>query len=329
MTNLTNKDIEFLSKQDLIGVLRSALDELDVVSSSGAHRSTTYLAVSTIEGLFTKLLTLLKLQPNGGNVPPGWPLKKNGSPKPLNKLSLEDKHKILSANRALPANFGQLYEPLRLFRNYMHPVLELRDQQPIAQSTALLALAALNALIEKYQFRRFVALQEWKLEYGLARVVADNVIDMAQTQGEQVSLLVSEVPAQRLRRMKFDIFVPPGAIFNMVYNYVSRDQFMAARIEGRPREDGRGFDSGRLVCNKWRDWRIIGRYVEGTEPNPRQSHHTIEVILDPLGRFDMSVDDQLLQLADEVVWQFVPEGKLGFMTELGPVSVYGLAVDAR
>jgi hypothetical protein len=63
MTNLTNKDIEFLSNQDLIGVLRSVLNELDVVSSSGAHRSTTYLAVSTIEGLFTEILALLRIQP--------------------------------------------------------------------------------------------------------------------------------------------------------------------------------------------------------------------------------------------------------------------------
>lgn len=327
MTNLANKDIEFLSNQELIGVLRSVLDELDVVSSHGAHRSTTYLAVSTIEGLFTEILALLKIQPAGAYVPARWPLKhKKGPLKHRDELTFEDKHQILSAQQALPSDFDKLYEPLRRFRNYIHPVLEVKKETPITQSIALMALAALNALIEKYQFRRFVASQEWKLEYGSARILADNVIDMAPKPGE-VSLLVSEPSAEKFNRVKFNIFIPPGAICNIVYNYISKDQFMAARVEGRVGTNGGGLDNGRLVCKKWRDWRIIGRYPEGREPNPRQAHHTVEVLLDPHGGFDINVDNQQLQLADGATWEFAAQGQVGFMTEEGPVSISDLNVE--
>jgi hypothetical protein len=170
MTDLTNKDIEFLSNRELIEILRSVLNELDVVAGRGAHRSTTYLAVSAIEGLLGEILTLLRIDPKGGAVPPRWPVNRGGTPKRSSKLTLEERETVLHAAGALPQVFEQLYSPLRRFRNYMHPARELKDQKPIAQSTAQLALAALNALIEQYQSRRFVAKQEWTRVYGLAQV---------------------------------------------------------------------------------------------------------------------------------------------------------------
>jgi hypothetical protein len=328
MTNLTNKDIEFLSNRDLIDILRSVLNELDVVASGGAHRSTTYLAVSAIEGLFGEILTLLRIQPTGGTIPPQWPCKQ-GKPKALDELTLEDREKILQAASALPSDFENLYGPLRRFQNYMHPARELKNQTPIAQSVAQLALASLNAVIEKYQFRRFVAMQEWTRVYGLAQVPEANVIHMPQNPGENVSILVSELPAERLRRIKFDVVVPPGAVFNFVYNYFSLDQFMAARIEGREGQNSRGWDNGRLVCTKWQAWTISDRYTNDSEPSPRQYQHTVQVTLDPLGTFAMDVDGVQLALDGGVSWDLNPQGKIGFMTESGAVSVKDLALEVR
>jgi len=269
MAILTNKNIEFLSNPDLIAILGLILEELDVVASGGAHRSTTYLAVSALEGLFNEILKLLRIAPTAGSVPTGWPLKSNGKPKSASKLTLEDVHNTLRAHGALSSDFDQLYGPLRQFRNYMHPKLELRDSKPISQSVALRALAALNALIEDYQFRRFVALQEWTLVHGRAQVMTDDAIDMSQSYGEQVSLLVSEEPARHYKKIKLAVFVQPGAIFNFVYNYSSRDKFMAARVDGRADQNGHGLDNGRLVCNKWQAWSIIDRYMGSSDPDPR------------------------------------------------------------
>ncbi len=75
MTNLTNKSLEFLSNEELINILQSVLSEIDVAENVKAHRSTTYLAVSAIEGLFGELLKLLMLEPS---TVPSWPKDRNG-----------------------------------------------------------------------------------------------------------------------------------------------------------------------------------------------------------------------------------------------------------
>ncbi len=41
MASFTTKDIEFLSNRELIDILGSLLQELDVEANAGAHRSTT------------------------------------------------------------------------------------------------------------------------------------------------------------------------------------------------------------------------------------------------------------------------------------------------
>jgi len=130
MVNFTNKDIEFLSNRELVDILRSLLHELDVVASSGAHRSTTYLAVSAIEGLFGEILKLLRIQPS--TVPQAWPTDKKGKPKALTDLSLYERELVLQAANALPQDFEKLYGPVRGFRNYMHPERELKERTPIA-----------------------------------------------------------------------------------------------------------------------------------------------------------------------------------------------------
>ncbi len=116
MASFTNKDIEFLSNRGLVDILRELLHELDVVASSGAHRSTTYLAVSAIEGLFGEILKLLGIQPS--TVPSGvWPAyqsgKRKGKPKELADFSLVDREAVLKAAEALPPHFEDLYGPVR------------------------------------------------------------------------------------------------------------------------------------------------------------------------------------------------------------------------
>ena len=86
MTNSTNKNIEFLSNPELVAILRTILDEIDVVVSAGAHRSTTYLAVSAIEGLFGEILKLRRIGPTTVTVPGGWP-KKKAKHKNINELA--------------------------------------------------------------------------------------------------------------------------------------------------------------------------------------------------------------------------------------------------
>jgi hypothetical protein len=308
MANFTEKDIEFLSNQELIVLLRSLLEEIDLVASAGAHRSTTYLAVSAIEGLFGELLTLLRI-PHRAD------------------LTLEQREQLLHDAGALPKDFEDLYKPVRRFRNYMHPDRELKNKTPIDQSTGQLALACLNALIEKYARKRFAGGQVWEQRYGLAKVPEDKVIHMPQIIGDDTSLLISELAADKFREMTFQVVIPPAAIFNFVYNYFSLDKWSAARIEGREGQGGKGYDNGKILCHKWRAWAIDGRYT--TEPNPTTRQHTVRVLLDPPEQFALTVDGVALVLQAGTDWAFDSKGKVGFMTQLGAVSVTDLEVRAK
>lgn len=308
MENVTDKDIEFLSNQELIDLLRSLLGEIDVVASNGAHRSTTYLAVSAIEGLFGELLTLLRI-PHRAD------------------LTLEQREQLLYDAGALPKDFEDLYKPVRRFRNYMHPDRELKNKIPIDQSTGQLALACLNALIEKYADKRFAARQVWERKHGVANVPEEKVIHMPQTVGDDISLLVSDFSADKVKEVVFKVTIPPSAVFNFVYNYFSLDKWCAARIEGREGQGGKGYDNGKILCHKWRAWAVDGRYV--AEPNPTTRQHTVRVPLDPPTGFALTVDGALLVLQAGADWAFDATGKVGFMTELGAVSVTDLEVKGK
>ena len=165
--------------------------------------------------------------------------------------------------------------------------------------------------------------------YGLAQVPAGNVIQMPQNPGDNVSVLISELAANKFQEMTFRIIIPPDAIFNFVYNYCSLDQFRAARIEGREGRTGRGLDNGLVLCTKWHAWAMSGRYTSDSEPSPKQRQHTMRVVLNPPGDFTLIVDNVPLELEGGVDWEFDPKGKVGFMTECGPVSVTDLEVRAR
>jgi hypothetical protein len=328
MTNFTNKNIGFLSNRELEKILKSLLGELDLVASSGAHRSTTYLAVSAIEGLFGELLKLLNIQPI--DVPGAWPNNKNSTtPKASKNLKLHEKEKILNAAGVLPTDFEKLYAPVRVFRNYMHPDRELKERTPISQSVGQAAVACLNALIEKYSAQRFAANHIWRLEHGLAQVPSNNTIQMIPNPGRYGSLLVSDLPAERFRQMTFRVFIPPGAIFNLVYNYSSLDKWRAARVEGRERADARGKDNGLIVCWEWGAWANSGRYTNESEPDPKLRQHEIQLVLDPPGNLNMIVDGVPLELEACVDWEFDPQGRIGFMTELGLVSVVDLVLQTN
>ena len=318
MGKFVKTDVEFLSNEDLINVVQSLLNEIDLVANAGAHRSTTYLAVSAIEGLFGELLK--RIPPDSI---PAWP-KETGKCKPVARLELYEREKLLEQIGALPKDFEKLYKAVRTFRNYIHPERELRELTPIAQSSGQLALASLNALIEKYASERFAAGQIWDLKYGVAHVPTTNIIQMPQLVGQGVSLLVSRLAAERFREMSFRINISPNAIFNFVYSFSSLDQWKAARVEGRVGTDGRGYDNGKLFCLKWPAWAMDARYTK--EPNPKLRQHPIRVVLDPPDQFAITVDEVKLVLDEEADWDFDPAGKVGFMTEAGAVIVSDLQV---
>lgn len=326
MTNHTNKNLDFLSNEGLINILRAILDEIEITANYGAYKSTTYLAVSAIEGIFGELIKLKNLD---HSKVVNWPtyndLSRKGNPKSTKDLTLEERETVLQNASMLPKDFEKLYAPVRVFRNYMHPERELKNQIPIAQSIAQLSVACLNALIEMYEPYRFVARQEWQKLFGVAHVLDERTINLPQV-GNEVSLITSNFSASNIKQVSFRVIVPRDAIFDILFNFQSKDNFIGARIEGREATPGKGLDNGRLICTKWHDWVISEGYTPTSEPNPAQREHLISIVLDVNSVFSITVDNTQLELLDGVGWEFDPTGKIGFMCEHGAISILDLQV---
>lgn len=324
---ITNNDIEFLSNRELSEIVGSILDELEMVANVNAFRSMTFLAVSAIEGLARELIKLLDIK--ASDVKSGtWPPKKS-KPKPTDELDLYQMEKILKEKKALPVNFETFYEPVRIFRNYMHPDRELREREPIKQSVAQAAVACLNALIEMYSDKRFVAGQKWLREKGKVQVPSNNIIEMVQIPGEYAAFLVSEEKAKKIKKIEFDVYIPPNAIFDIVYNYFSLNRWMAARIEGRLGQENMGYDNGLVECLAWNAWTMSGRYKKECEPNPNVRRHNVAFTLNPSKKFEINVDGKSLELDSGVEWNYDPNGQIGFMAEAGTAIISSFNVEIK
>lgn len=323
MTKLSDINLEFLSDEKLINVLRPILDEIDTVANYEAHRSTTYLAVSVIEGVFRELINLLGLTYN--NVAT-WPKNpKTNLPIKPKDLTLELLGNILKDEKKLPQDFDDLYDRVRGYRNYMHTAEELRKLRPIDQAVSHLTLACLTALLHQYSPLRFLATQQWRLECGNAHPQVGNSIDMQHSGEIFFALLVSELPAKNFKEITFRVTIPQDKIFNFVYNYSSKNRFMAARIDKRKHTDPMYYH-GLLKCPEWRSWDIIDHYTEASEPRFQKQEHDIRVILSPATSFGVEVDGKPLVLKGGTAWNFNPDDKIGFMTELGMVTIKDISV---
>ncbi len=155
----------------------------------------------------------------------------------------------------------------------------------------------------------------------MAQVPSENVILMPQNSGQAKSLLTSKAIASEFRSLSFNVDIPRGAIFNFVYNYQSKDSFMAARIEGRGEDVG--FHDGKLYASSWDSWHIVAPYTPETAPNPSRREHTVEVTMSP---FSVKVDEKRLILKDNVDWGFDPNKRIGFMSEQVLVSILDLQI---
>lgn len=323
MSEHTNKDILFLSDSRAVQIISSILGEIDRAVSTSAYRATVYLCVSAIEGIFGDLLRLLRaVDPI---VRANWPRTDHNTEKRVDKLTLEEREAVLTKARALPEEFEWLYKPLREFRNYIHPDQELAEMKPIELSTAQAALCALNALIEKYRNVRFVEGAKWEAVHGAVHVSSSTHVRLMPYRGDDASVVVSEQRAQKSCGIRFDVVIPPGSVFEFVYNFGSRDSFCALRLDKRTGSDGRrGWDSGRLVCTKWREWTMSGRYAN--EPEVQKEHHKIEALWPSSGQFEFKVDGALLEPSELKDWGFRHEGRIGFMSECGVVRVFNVSV---
>jgi hypothetical protein len=262
----TSKDLNFLSDPELAQIIRTILAEIDSLVIIRAHRSLIYLSMSTLEGILSNVLAL---NINRIQTFPSYPKKKSGALKNIDDLKLADKIAIARDLQIIAPEFFDTFKKFKEFRNYMHPLLEVKDKHPLDIGLGQIALGLMNHTISKLEKIRFIEEKIWKVISGIP------VYNSSQKQIEfklfrplrTHSFLVTEDYAGNNIEVNFDLHIGEDAVFNFVFNYENEERFHMLRFETRRNEF-----CGVLHCEHKYAWRLIEEYnskwnIKTAEPN--------------------------------------------------------------
>jgi hypothetical protein len=223
--------------------------------------------MSTLEGILSNVLAL---NINKIKSPPfSYPREKSGALKDFDKLVLAEKIELAKGLGVITPEFYDTFNKFKEFRNYMHPLAELKDKHPLDIGLGQIALGLMNHTISKLQKIRFIEEKIWKVISGIP------VYNSSQRQIELKlsrplrthSFLVTEDYAGNNIEINFDLHIGEEAVFNFIYNYENEERFHMLRFETRKNEF-----CGVLHCEHKYAWRLVEEYnskwnIKTEEPN--------------------------------------------------------------
>lgn len=312
----TSKDLNFLSDPELAQIIRTILTEIDSLVLIRAYRSLIYLSISTLEGI---LSNVLELNINKVKLYPSYPKKKGGTLKKIDDLKLAEKIAIAKDLQIIAPEFFDTFKKFKQFRNYMHPLLEVKEKHPLDIGLGQIALGLMNHTISKLEKIRFIEEKIWKVMSGIP------VYNSSQKQIEfklfcqslTHSFLVTEDYSGNNIEVHFDLHIGEGAVFNYVFNYENEERFHMLRFETRKNEF-----CGVLHCEHKYAWSLIEEYnskwnIKTTEPN--------KVLI----RSDSTNLKLYLNGQEELSSKSIPcdnKKHIGFFNELNNVYINNLSI---
>ena len=251
----TNKDLNFLSDPELAEIIRTILTEIDSLVIMNAHRSMVYLSMSTLEGILSNVLALNINKIKGPNF--SYPEKRSGALKDFDKLVLAEKIALAKDLGIIAPEFFDTFKKFKEFRNYMHPLLEVKDKHPLDIGLGQIALGLMNHTISKLEKIRFIEEKIWKVISGVP------VYNSSQKQIEfrlfhplrTHSFLVTEDYTGNNIKVDFDLHIGEDTVLNFIFNYENEERFHMLRFETRRNEF-----CGVLHCEHKYAWSLIEKY---------------------------------------------------------------------
>jgi hypothetical protein len=262
----TSKDLNFISDPELAQIIKGVLFEIDNLTVVRAHRSMIYLSMSTLEGILSNVLglNLAKIK-----ALTSYPKKRGGTLKDFDDLVLADKIVLAKDLDIIAPEFYDTFKKFKEFRNYMHPLEELRRKHKLDIGLGQVALGLMNHTISKLERIRFIDEKIWKVESGIPLHVSGQkklefrFVGVSPTN----SFLITDDYKSRDVQIKFDLHIGAEVVFNFVYNYETDEKFQMLRFDTRATEF-----SGLLNCAHKYGWQLVEQHkskwvIKTSEPN--------------------------------------------------------------
>jgi len=322
-TEITKKDINFINDIDLRVMLFERLNELDRVFLVNGNFSTIFLAISTIEGIFKHIATIFKNEILKSS---NYPLNSKSKPKKFGDLSINELYLLLKERNILPdiTGFERVFKLFKDYRNFIHPQAQKRKDWPMDIGQAQMALGLLNATISHLAQYIFVDKKIFrKLAGNPDYDYSNRVLHLKLHHTPLHSFLVLNQQVSNTLSLNFNLELPPGSIFNFVFNFVDEGNFKMIRLDNRRNSR---FPNCVLHCTQKYVWT---RILLADPAQPAQKPLlSVAINIDFSNKvFSLNVDGDSYKFKDErnnyknPFDEIKPNLKIGFFNEEGPVKL--------
>ena len=315
INKLTTRKIGFISDPKLRLIILDLLQEIDNVFGVSAFRSTLYLSVSAIEGILKHVLQLNQIKAQKSSSYP----KTRRKPKKIEDLSLFECINICADLSLIPSWLEKTCNQLRMFRNYIHPELEVITNDKINIGISEIAIGILNNTLLSLDCFRFIEGATWKVISGNPTYsLSNSKLRLSRESNERTySFIITDHYVGKSFNIEYDaIFHGPG-ILNFVYNYQSEESFFMIRIDKREK-----YNDCLLECLKKHFWQIKNNFVMNTEKGVNK--HRINIKIDN-SSLEFIVDGSPIKIEGRD-WNYNPNMGIGFFNEGLDVDIENLCI---
>lgn len=328
-TEITRKDLNFIDDVALRNVLLERLNELDRAFFVNANCSTIFLAISTIEGIFKHIATIFKAEIKKSN---SYPLISEGvhkgKRKDFDRLQIDELYRLLKELRILPEikGFAEIHSLFRDYRNFIHPQAHLRKEWAIDLGQAQMALGLLNATTGHLAQYIFIGNEKYVRIAGQPDYVAGAIQLNRDRRTRWNSFLVRDQEIKENLALSFDLELPPGSIFNFVFNFVNEDNFRMLRLDNRDPTDP--YQANSLLHSTQREFWVTILRASPKRPL-RKPILPVQIRIDfTANMFSLIVDGKpyTFDRSQNIIDQIQQGLRIGFFNELGTVKLWNICL---
>lgn len=309
-TAMTLKSLAFISDSKLRRILVDILSEIDNVSLIGAARSTLYLSMSTLEGILTHLIII-----NKSNAEQYFPPKgRGGGQKKLHDLSFDDKILVANKLKFIKDEYYEIFKEMKKFRNFMHPIVELKANDQIDLGASQVSLGILNHTLNTLGGLRFIRNNVWKVISGEPTYeLSSDVIEFKRGNTRTDSFIVTENFVGKEINVEFDLTLSGSGLLNFVYNYEQDSTFDMLRFDARNEND-----NGFLHCKHYAEWEYLEKF---NYPLNKNIPNKISIRCSA-DKFNIAINNQKIELVKvNQCTKFDKNKRIGFFNELASLTV--------
>jgi len=324
-TDITMKEISFINDMDFRNIILDRLAEIDKVFLVNANYSTIFLAISTIEGIFKHLAEIYKTEIKQL---PSYPQQSSKKKKKFNDLSIDELYLVLTKLDILPfiPEMDKILTLFRKYRNFIHPQSQKMKSWTVNLGQAQMALGLLNSNLEILSKNIFVGKDIFEKVAGKPDYDQNKVLHLNLDRTRLHSFLITKRSCKDNLSLSFNLELPAKSVFNFVFNFKNEGSFKMLRLDSRC-EDNKV--NCLLHCTQKYFWRQI--YFSGERCPPNKNIFPVKIEINNSSKvFNFIVDGITYEYKNssgniiKLINEFIPDCKVGFFNENGPVKLHNI-----